>query len=81
MLSSSAEISAEKRRHYGPEGSIARTLADDKASEVGVMLVADMATAALRKTVAFKLFSEESLNRMVRLGRLMRQALGSSGTL
>ena len=71
---SAAEISAERRRHYGPEGSIARTLADDKASEVGVMLVTDLATAALRKASAFKLFSDESLNRMVRLGKLMRRS-------
>ena len=71
---SPAEASAERRRQLGPEGSIARTIADERAAEVGVLPVADQAAAALRRLPAFRHFSDESLSRLARLGRLQRRA-------
>ena len=68
------EQSAILRRQLGPEGSIGRSIADGRAADLGVMLVADNAAAALRRFGAFRHFSDEALSRLVRLGRMQRRS-------
>ena len=64
-------------RDLGPEGSLARTLADGQYDEVVVMRVAEAAVQALRSLgPTFQHFPDEHLLRLVRLGRL--QARDSS---
>jgi hypothetical protein len=68
-----AELCAELRRTLGEEGSLARTLAEGRGNEVGLPSVVETATATLRNLPALRAFGEETLRRLVRLGRLQRR--------
>ena len=71
---SQAEIQADLTRKLGPQGSLARTLADGGSEQVAIMRVANLAMQALRKLQAFKHLPDEALLRLVRLGRLQKKS-------